>query len=141
MPKNCVGTLSFEFDRTNMFQPLLVADPTFRDRWALFLEEYGSDDEPPLYLALCELALHLIGDLRTGNTARFDAVFDVVERWHVSGDPHVREAATVGLLEDLQNGYLHRGTHPEAFRPWLRPETLRWWVKVDEFWASGKPIV
>ena len=28
---------------------------------------------------------------------------EVIERWHLEGDDYVREAATVGLLEDLQN--------------------------------------
>lgn len=140
MSKTCVDARAFAFDRPNMFEPLLLADPTSGDRWAMFREEHGSDEELPLYLALGELALHLIEDLEAGNTARFDAVFDVVERWHVSGDPYVREAATIGLLEDLQNGHLHRGTHPQAFLRWLRPETLRWWGKVGDFWARGTPI-
>ncbi|TBD04827.1 hypothetical protein ELH21_10725 [Rhizobium leguminosarum] len=141
MSENNVNALSFEFDRSNMFEPLLQADPSFREKWETFQEEYRSDDELPFYLALSELARHLIQDLETGNTHRFDAVFDVVERWHVKGDPYVKEAATVGLLEDLQNGHLHRKTRSEDFIPWLRPETLGWWTKVHEFWATGKPII
>ncbi len=140
MSENNTNALSFEFDRWNMFEPLLQADPSFCEKWETFQEEYRSDDELPLYLALSELARHLILNLETGNTHRFDAVFDVVERWHIRGDPYVKEAATVGLLEDLQNGHLHRKTRSGDFLPWLQPETLRWWTKVHEFWATGKPI-
>jgi hypothetical protein len=136
-----VNALSFEFDRSNMFEPLLQADPSLREKWEIFQEQYRSDGELPLYLALSELARHLIHDLETGNTHRFDAVFDVVERWHIHGDPNVKEAATVGLLEDLQNGHLLCKTSSEDFLPWLRPETLGWWTKVHEFWAIGKQII
>lgn len=135
-----INALSFEFDRSNMFEPLLQADPSFRGKWEKFQEEHRSDDKLPLYLALSELACHLIQDLETGNTHRFGAVFDVVERWHINGDRYVKEAATVGLLEDLQNGNLHRKTRSDDFLPWLQPETLTWWTKVHEFWATGKPI-
>jgi hypothetical protein len=141
MSGNDINAPSFEFDRSNMFEPLLRADPSFHGKWQTFQEEYRSDDELPLYLALSELARHLIEDLETGNTHRFDAVFNVVERWHIEGDPYVKEAATVGLLEDLQNGHLHRKTLPDDFLPWLQPETLVWWTKVHDFWDKGRPII
>ncbi|MEC9343305.1 MAG: hypothetical protein VYD64_05615 [Pseudomonadota bacterium] len=141
MSENSGNALPFEFDRSNMFEPLMQADPSFREKWDTFLEEYRSYDELPLYLALSELARHLVQDLETGNTHRFEAVFDVVERWHVNGDPYVKEAAAIGLLEDLQNGNLHRKTSPDDFLPWLQPETLAWWTRVNEFWATLKPIV
>ena len=140
MSEKNVNALSFEFDRSNMFEPLSQVAPSFRETWEIFREEYGSDDESPLYLALSELARHLIQDLETGNTHGFNAIFDVVERWHIKGDAYVKEAATIGLLEDLQNGGLHRKTRPDDFLPWLHPETLGWWTKVHEFWATGKRI-
>ncbi|WP_245309944.1 hypothetical protein [Rhizobium sp. R339] len=125
-----------------MFEPLLEADPSFREKWERFQNEYRSEDELPLYLALSDFARHLIENLETGNTLRFDGIFDVVERWHVDGDPYVQEAATIGLLEDLQNTNLHREkTCPEDFLPWLRPATRVWWARVHEFWGSDtKPI-
>ena len=124
--------------RDEMFRPLLQADPTFQATWDAFLAKWQDEPDPaPLYLALGDLARHLVRRLETGDTAVFDAVFDVVERWHTEGDASVREAATVGLLEDLQNLNLHRTTRPEAFLPWLRPESRRWWDKVDAFWRHG----
>lgn len=128
--------MSFEFDRSNMFEPLLRADPSFRGKWEAFREEWRSEAELPLFLALSELARHLIRGLEAGNTDRFYAVFDVVERWHVSGDPYVKEAATIGLLEDLQNQNLHQKTRPDDFFPWMQPKTLVWWTKVYEFWDA-----
>lgn len=60
MSEDNVNALSFEFDRSNMFEPLLQADPSFREKWEVFREEYRSADELPLYLALSDLARHLI---------------------------------------------------------------------------------
>ncbi|NTG74463.1 hypothetical protein G6M02_14145 [Agrobacterium rhizogenes] len=140
MSKDNTNTSPFEFDRSNMFEPLLEADPSFCEVWETFKQTYESHHELPDYLALSDLARHLIQNLETGNTRRFDCIFDVVERWHLVGDPYVKQAATVGLLEDLQNTNLHRITRPEDFLPWLQPETLIWWTKVHEFWTTGKLI-
>ncbi|WP_104663329.1 DUF7674 family protein [Ensifer adhaerens] len=141
MPDNDSDARSFTIDRSNMFEPLLQADPSFAETWAAFQEEWRDDDEPPpLYLALAELARHLIRKLEAGDTPGFRAVFDVVERWHIHGDAYVKEAATVGLLEDLQNGNFHRVTSPDDFLPWLAPETLGWWIQIRQFWA-GEPRI
>lgn len=129
------------FDRVNMVEPLLQAYPLFYQRWQALHDEGRGDEEFPIYFALSELARHLIGDLESGNTQHFDAVFDVVELWHVQGNADVKEAATVGLLEDLQNCDLHQRTKPEDFLEWLRPETRVWWGKVEAFWAKGTPII
>ncbi|WP_018428669.1 hypothetical protein [Hoeflea sp. 108] len=126
---------------TDMFAPMLEADPGFQDAWNTFSDKWRDHLEPPFYLALNALARHLIARLEAGDTASFDAVFDVVERWHVEGDDYVREAATIGLLEDLQNTKLHMSTDPAAFRPWLRPESLLWWEGVEDFWAGRTPLV
>lgn len=123
-----------------MFEPLISADPSFLPSWKSFVEEWGGEREPPLYLALSSLARHLIKQLGFGATERFGAVFDVIELWHLHGDAYVREAATVGLLEDMQNTNLHEGTQPSDFEPWLRPESERWWKKVDGFWSRGEPL-
>ncbi|UIY25286.1 hypothetical protein LZK76_06140 [Rhizobium leguminosarum] len=116
MSENNVNALSFEFDRSNMFEPLLQADPSFREKWEVFREEYRSADELPLYLALSELARHLIQDLETGNTHRFEAIFDVVERWHINGDPYVQEAATVGPRRFAEWTFTSQNS-PRGFSP------------------------
>lgn len=141
MSEKNVDAPSFEFDHSNMFEPILRADPSFLEKWEEFRAEFQSDNELPLYGALSELARHLIESLEAGNTSRFGAIFDVVERWHIRGDAYVRQAATVGLLEDLQNESLYREARSDDFLPWLEPETLQWWTKVHQFWTTGKPIV
>src|SRR3546814_400719 len=79
-----------------------------------------------------------IEQLISGTTAEFEAVFDVVERWHCEGDPYVKEAATIGFLEGIQNNSGHFGLDPRRFEPWLRPESRRWWDKLSRFWEDRK---
>lgn len=120
--------------RQTMFEPLLIADPSFQPHWNEFLVEWGDEAEQPLYLALSSLARHLLNRLETGDTEGFDRVFAVVERWHTHGDDYVREAATVGLLEALQNLSGGSGQRPTTVEPWLGPVSRHWWDKLDQFW-------
>jgi hypothetical protein len=117
---------------------LLESCPSFAPKWQEFLEEWNEQTSDLQYLALAEYARHLIEMLERDETTDFPAVFAAVERLHVEGDPWVKEAATVGLLESLQNTNLHSTTKPEQFRPFLGPESSRWWDKLYDFWEKGK---
>jgi len=128
--------------RDELFLPILRVTPSFSRKWNAFLEEWKEkDDGYPYYLALGDLAVHMIGLLSSGKTDELRSIFGVVEQWHLEGDDYVREAATVGLLEDLQNGNLHQSTEPKDFLPFLHPESRFWWEKVDTFWRTGAPII
>jgi hypothetical protein len=120
--------------RATMFEPLLVADPSFQPRWMEFLAEWDDEPDPPLYLALGSLAEHLLGRLKARNTEGFDRIFAVVERWHTEGDAYVSEAASIGLLESLQNQSGGSGRRTTTVEPWLGPQSKCWWDKLDRFW-------
>lgn len=126
--------------KDDMMGVLLDACPAFAPQWEAFRDEWREEaDDLPLYLVLADFARHLIGMVERGETAGLPAVFVTVERLHVEGEHYVREAATVGLLEQLQNLNLHRnGTDPELFRPYLGPESVRWWDKLYRFWQHGE---
>jgi hypothetical protein len=121
--------------KSEMIPAMLAACPSFAPAWADFLRQWEDDPDPPLYVALGELAGHLVAMLERGEVASLEAVFGVVEGWLVSGDAYVREAATVGLLENLQNTGLHTSTSPEQFLPYLGPQSARWWSEVEAFWV------
>lgn len=123
--------------RSEMMPLMLQACPSFDGEWRRFLQAWSEAPELPLYLALGDLARHLIERLARRDVSTFPAVFAIVERWIVEGTPYVREAAIVGLLEDLQNGNLHAATQPDAFRPYLLPVSARWWDKLIGFWERG----
>jgi len=126
--------------REQMFEPLLKADPSFIGAWNDFLTEWKGKPDLPIYVALSELGRHLISNLAAGDTSRFPAIFGVIEQWHTQGDAYVKEAATIGLLENLQNTGVHDTTSPDQFLPWLGPQSMRWWNKVKTFWRDGTII-
>jgi len=115
---------------------LLAACPSFRAAWEAYRAEptYEAD---LLYVDLGELAHHLVELMRRGATDEFPAVFDGVERLHVEGDDFVKEAATIGLLEGIQNVAGNSGVEPARFVPYLKPESARWWAELEAFW-DGK---
>ena len=78
--------------------PLLrAACPSFEGRWQAYVSDSLFDD-------VCwGFASHLVDLMVEGKVAEFAAVFDAVERLLVDGDLYVRQAATVGLLEGIQN--------------------------------------
>lgn len=119
-----------------MFEPLLAADPSFQSNWTEFLAEWGDERDPPIYLALSSLAEHLLRRLKVNDTEGFDRIFAVVELWHTEGDAYVREAASIGLLESLQNLSGGSDRRPTTVEPWLGTESKRWWDKLDRYWAG-----
>jgi len=104
--------------------PLLRAVcPSFEGRWKAYVSDPIYDEES-LYVHLGEFASHLIDLMVQGRVSEFEAVFDAVERLHVEGDHHVRRAATVALLEGIQNVSGGK-TDPAGFVRYLRPQTAR----------------
>jgi hypothetical protein len=123
-----------------MMDLMLAACPSFQPAWDAFVAEWSTEDDKPVYLALATLARHLVELLDARQEPELSRAFAVVERWHVEGDADVREAATIGLLENLQNKGIHTSTSPKEIEAFLMPESLKWWRKVEGFWANGTPI-
>jgi hypothetical protein len=46
---------------------------------------------------------------------------------------------TIGLLEDIQN--IAGSRDAEAFVPYLKPESARWWAELNRFWDGKSPHV
>jgi len=124
--------------RNDMMALILDACPSFVPTWKAFLDEWREEvDALPYYLVLADLARHMIGMLERGEKDQLARLFQVVERLHLEGDGFVREAATIGLLEDLQNLNLHSKTCPEQFVPFLGTESAIWWDKLNQFWSGS----
>jgi hypothetical protein len=111
---------------------LLEACPSFRAPWQAFVSD-SLYDPTNLYSHLGEFARHLVGLMKAKKTEEFSAVFAVVERLHVEGDGYVSEAATIGLLEGIQN--ISGGkVDPESFLPFLERDSWMYWQALNEFW-------
>lgn len=117
----------------NEVMPLLLeACPSFRER----LEEHRTEscEDELLYIDLGVLANHIVSLYKRNEIQELPKVFHAVERLHLEGDEYVKEAATMGLLEGIQNHAEHQGLDPAAFAQYLKPETAKWWNKLNDFW-------
>ncbi len=87
---------------------LLNACPSFTEKWASHSAywEDNRENETLLYIDLSEFSQHLIELHKSNQIDEFPAVFEVVEKLHLEGDDYVKEAATIGLLEGIQNEIL-----------------------------------
>ena len=88
-----------------------------------------------------DFASHLVELVKAQRTEELPEVFRVIEQLHVEGDHYVRELATVGYLEDIQNFAGHRGLDPAWFEPYLLSESRRWWRGLNAFWQGEIPLV
>jgi hypothetical protein len=119
---------------------LLAACPSYVARWRAYRAE-PAFDAAELRLHLGDFADHVVDRLEGGEGDELPALCRVVEWLHVDGDDDVKEAATIGLLEGIQNVAGHRGVPTAGLEAALGPETRRWWRSLDEFWSGKVPHV
>ena len=127
--------------KDQMITVLVDACPTFESSWHELVKEW--EDEPvelPIYLVLGDFARHVISMLEHGDTISFPKIFQAIELLHVEGEAYVKQAATIGILEGLQNA-----KDPDLFRLYLGTESTKWWDKLNRFWngdvTEGRPVV
>jgi hypothetical protein len=124
--------------KSDMMAVLVAASPGFAAEWEAFRREWADQiNDLPLYPVLGDFARHVVALLERNDPEALTRVFDAIESLHVNGDHYVREAATIGLLENLQNTNLHPTTGPDQLRPFLQSESLRWWDRLDSFWRGN----
>jgi hypothetical protein len=112
--------------------PLLVeACPTYRPE---------PENKDLLYVTLSDFARHLLELQKQNRTEHFPAIARVIKRLHIEGDDFVRRAATIGLLEGIQNVWSHE-IDPELFRPYLLPISAKWWQSLNDFWSGKSKFV
>ena len=112
---------------------LLQACPSFQSGRQRYAKTEGQD---LLYVSLGNFADHLLELHQKNHTDEFPAVADAIERLHVEGDHYVIEAATIGLLEGIQNVWANKRVDPELFYPLLRPQSAKWWQSLNDFWQG-----
>ena len=126
--------------KEEMFKPILAVSDGFRPIWNEFVREWEDEAELPQYLALSDLATYISGLVTESRTRELSDIFEVIERWLLEGDGYVREAAIVGILEDLQNTNVVGSDVPDKVQELLLPESKKQWAKIIEFWDTGRII-
>jgi hypothetical protein len=126
--------------RQQVLDLLLEVCPSYRRRWEAYRS--ASDfDEGSLYVHLGDFAAHVVDLLERNDLAELSALAAEIEHLHVEGDDYVKEAATIGLLEGIQNIAGHRSIPTKGLEQALGVETRRWWTSLDAFWSGKIPHV
>lgn len=125
-------------EKSEVMGLLLNVCPSYKDRWKDHYNfYYGNGEEQLLYIDLGNFAEHLVYLYKRNELNEFNQVFNVIELLHIDGDDYVKEAATIGLLEGIQNVASNSNINPEEFTEFLKPISAKWWNNLNDFW-SGK---
>jgi hypothetical protein len=131
-----------QLSENEILVPLVKACPSFKTKYVQELASkseslWFSDDKFLPYIALGDFAHHVVGLKTSKQTDEFKDIFIQIEKFCTDADLRIREAATVGLLESIQNIAANTGLDPESFTPFLLPESLKYWKQLNAFW-NGK---
>lgn len=117
---------------------LLEVCPSYQIRWNIYYSDtYIEGEEQLLYLDLADFASHIIELFKDNKCDSFGIIFELIEKIHIQGDEYVKEAITIGFLEDLQNFALGEKIELANFEEYLGIESKKWWDQLNDFW-SGK---
>jgi hypothetical protein len=134
------GGLEFHFDPGAGDELFLIYRDTPEGVVETSLSRLQLDAEL-LYLHLGDFAHHVVDLLGRDARGELAAIARALEHLHVEGDDDVKEAATIGLLEGIQNVAGHRNVSTEALEAALGDEARRWWRSLDAFWSGKIPYV
>lgn len=127
------------------FMPaFLVACPSIEPAWLEHLAFWGDVQQRGVFNDAAVVAHHLVYSVERGELSEFPAVFALLERCLVEGDENVREFATLGVIEGIQNIASHRSFGPMVFYDWLGTKSrVAWdelcvsWQRIAEAKAAG----
>ena len=129
-------------EKSEVMALLLNACPSYKYRWKEHYDyNYGNGEEQLIYIDLGDFAEHLVDLYKKGEINEFDQVFDIIELLNVDGDDYVKEAATIGLLEGIQNITSFSDVQSEEFIRFLKPVSAKWWNNLNDFWLGKTKYV
>ena len=120
-----------------IYQEQLVT--TLTSAFPQFIPDAAAVDLP--YVVLGDFARFVIDIYESGDETERIKAIQLIELLHTDGDTYVREAATIGLIEAIQNSWKESGAIPHAFEASLLPESRQWWNSLNTFWRGGIPYV
>ncbi|MDQ2088211.1 hypothetical protein RBH29_17445 [Herbivorax sp. ANBcel31] len=124
--------------KKQIIELIIDACPSYKSRWEEYCSNsYNDGEEMLLYVDVSDFVQHIINLYKKNDLKEFDKVFDLIELLHINGDEYVKELATIGILESMQNLCLNSDLNPEIFVQYLKAESKKWWDSLNDFW-SGK---
>lgn len=84
-----------------------------------------------IYPILGEFARYIVQKFREENKQELIIIFEFIETLHTDADDFTREAATIGILEGLQNVSEIR---EQEIKKYLGKISLESWLSLNDFW-------
>lgn len=88
------------------------------------------------YVAVGDFVRYIGLQAEMNKSSVVDSCFEFIEELHLSNSPTVREFATIGILEGIQNIFGEEKIGQLGLEGNLRPESKQCWVKLGEFWTG-----
>lgn len=115
---------------------LLSACPKAKARWDEHLEQWRGEPRGH-FNDMAVFAHHIVESYFEHDDRReMRPFFDLLNHMLLYGDAQVRELATIGLIEDIQNIASGRPGRWQVFEPWLHPATRQAWQQIEEMWRG-----
>ena len=123
--------------REEVMNLFIEACPSFKENWEAYISsEEDRNSSTVLYSDLTCLANYLVGQIDNEMMLETKTVFDMIEQLLHQGDTFVKEAITVGLLEDIQNKLINQSIDLNVFNRYMLAETKKSWGDLFDFWKS-----
>ena len=91
------------------------------------------DDKELPYIVAAFFVSYLLEASTNENDETLRAAAQLIESLHLYGDNYVKELATIGYLEGIQNIWIYSNTD---FYDYLLPESRKWWNQLLKFWGG-----
>lgn len=117
-----------------MIPELVKACPSFSEKWEEHKKDYHDEVDYLPYIALSTFNAHILELYKNGEIGEFSKVFSTIELLHTDGEAYVKEAATIGILEGIQNSLGTNAKFIQDFKSYLLPESSKWWEQLYLFW-------
>ncbi len=88
------------------------------------------------YMVAGVFAQFLLDAYKTKDTQTVSKGFQFIEKMHLSKVPEIRELATIGYLEGIQNVWSNDLNNPELVFNNLGTESKKWWLELNKFWSK-----
>lgn len=127
--------------REEVLQALIDAHPPFKKRFEEDKDSYYSDGDVLLYAVASDIADEVVDLSKRNDGPALKSIFNFIETLLEKGDDYVKELATVGFLEDIQNHAEWAEMDRTKLIPYLGINSQKAWDDLDNFWSGRAPLV
>jgi hypothetical protein len=126
-------------EKTDIMPLVLARCPGFAPTWEKH-RLLWEGEESGIYNDLAEFATFIVNCYEQRATEPVVAAFALIEELLVDGNEDVRNAATIGFLEDVQNIASWRPFTAAVFVQWLGPKSKLAWAEIEEMWRDKSSL-